>query len=110
MLSLSRPFSPPQASFSVSQSPVWMDSSTGEQCRQLEQSCGGPLALAQITGSRAYEVRAAHSSHIVSRPACSGDVGGVFSLFQRFTGNQIAKIFQQRSTNESYSDFEKTEV
>ena len=45
-----------QDCFSVSQSPVWMDSSTGVQCRQLEQACGGPLSLAHTTGSRAYEV------------------------------------------------------
>ena len=33
-----------------------MDSSTSEQCRQLEQACGGALQLAQLTGSRGYEV------------------------------------------------------
>ena len=45
-----------QECFSISQSPVWMDSSTGAQCRLLEQACGGPLSLARTTGSRAYEV------------------------------------------------------
>lgn len=44
-----------------------MDSSTTEQCKTLEESVGGAQALANITGSKAYE---------------------------RFTGNQIAKIFQ----------------
>lgn len=33
-----------------------MDSSTGSQCHQLEQRCGGAASLAQLTGSRAYEV------------------------------------------------------
>jgi xylulokinase len=71
-----------QDCFSVSQSPVWMDSSTGVQCRQLEQACGGPLSLAHTTGSRAYE---------------------------RFTGNQIAKIVQQETHSEAYKDFKNTE-
>ena len=40
----------------MSQSPVWMDSSTGEQCVRLEDKCGGAQVLADKTGSRAYEV------------------------------------------------------
>ncbi|KAJ7322140.1 hypothetical protein JRQ81_018427 [Phrynocephalus forsythii] len=54
--------------FSVSNSPVWMDSSTSAQCRSLEKAVGGAQKLAEVTGSRAYE---------------------------RFTGNQIAKIYSQ---------------
>jgi xylulokinase len=53
--------------FSLAGSPIWMDSSTTKQCRALEAALGGPQAVATLTGSRAYE---------------------------RFTGNQIAKIFQ----------------
>ncbi|KAM5281344.1 xylulose kinase [Ctenodactylus gundi] len=67
-----------QDCFSVSDSPVWMDSSTTAQCRQLEAAVGGAWALSGLTGSRAYE---------------------------RFTGNQIAKIFQQNP--EAYSDTER---
>lgn len=54
-------------SFSIDASPIWMDSSTGQQCKALEKALGGPQAVADLTGSRAYE---------------------------RFTGNQIAKIWQ----------------
>ncbi|KAL0831794.1 hypothetical protein ABMA28_001331 [Loxostege sticticalis] len=53
----------------VSNSPVWMDSSTTEDCKALEEAVGGPEELAKITGSRAYE---------------------------RFTGAQIRKMFRTR--------------
>ncbi|KAJ8917192.1 hypothetical protein NQ315_012684 [Exocentrus adspersus] len=56
-------------SFSVPNGPIWMDSSTTEQCKQLEKAVGGPKKLAEITGSRAYE---------------------------RFTGSQIAKVHQTK--------------
>jgi xylulokinase len=36
--------------FSVSESPVWMDSSTTAQCERLEQAVGGPKQLAELTG------------------------------------------------------------
>jgi xylulokinase len=39
---------------SVSLSPIWMDSSTSEQCTDLEALVGRDV-LARITGSRAYE-------------------------------------------------------
>ncbi|XP_025022501.1 xylulose kinase isoform X4 [Python bivittatus] len=67
-----------QSCFSVSTSPVWMDSSTSAQCSSLEKSVGGAQKLADITGSRAYE---------------------------RFTGNQIAKIYSQNP--EVYSQTER---
>ena len=57
-----------EEAFSVADSPIWMDSSTTEQCLTLEEALGGPQKVADLTGSRAYE---------------------------RFTGNQIAKIHQQ---------------
>ena len=57
-----------EGAFSVPDSPIWMDSSTSMQCFGLENALGGPQAVAELTGSRAYE---------------------------RFTGNQIAKICLQ---------------
>jgi len=63
------------SAFSVQDSPIWMDSSTSEQCALLETAAGGPEKLSQITGSRAYE---------------------------RFTGNQICKLRMQRP--ESYNN------
>ena len=56
-----------QSVFSVEDSPIWMDFSTTAQCKALEDSLGGAQAVAELTGSRAFE---------------------------RFTGNQIAKISQ----------------
>ncbi|CAG8547698.1 11531_t:CDS:2 [Funneliformis mosseae] len=51
--------------FSILQSPTWQDSSTSEQCSELEKLIGGAEVLVNLTGSKAYE---------------------------RFTGNQISKI------------------
>ncbi|KAJ7158772.1 hypothetical protein C8R46DRAFT_1290835 [Mycena filopes] len=51
--------------FSIQRAPIWQDSSTTEDCKALEEAIGGPQALADLSGSRAYE---------------------------RFTGTQIAKI------------------
>ncbi len=58
-----------EAAFAVAASPVWMDSSTTTECRARETALGGPQAVADVTGSRAYE---------------------------RFTGNQIAKIAREQ--------------
>lgn len=59
-----------QACFSISDSPVWMDSSTTAQCRQLEATVGGAQALSSLTGSRAYEVGIAY--HRLGTGAASG--------------------------------------
>ncbi|XP_068260886.1 xylulose kinase isoform X3 [Nyctibius grandis] len=45
-----------KACFSISNSPIWMDSSTASQCSALEKAVGGAQHLASITGSRAYEL------------------------------------------------------
>ena len=36
-------------------SPIWMDSSTGAECREIAAAVGGDARLAQHTGSRAFE-------------------------------------------------------
>lgn len=64
--------------FSVKESPIWMDSSTTAQCREIEKAVGGALELARITGSRAHE---------------------------RYTGPQIRKIFETQP--EVYRDTER---
>eukprot|EP00268_Persea_americana_P003752 TRINITY_DN11144_c0_g1_i10.p1 TRINITY_DN11144_c0_g1~~TRINITY_DN11144_c0_g1_i10.p1 ORF type:complete len:562 (-),score=116.97 TRINITY_DN11144_c0_g1_i10:167-1852(-) len=64
--------------FSTKESPIWMDSSTTTQCREIERSVGGAFALSQLTGSRAYE---------------------------RFTGPQIRRIFEMQP--EVYHDTER---
>ncbi|CAO2817745.1 unnamed protein product [Amaranthus hypochondriacus] len=41
--------------FSILESPIWMDSSTTEQCKKIEEALGGALELSRLTGSRAHE-------------------------------------------------------
>lgn len=41
--------------FSRPTAPVWMDTSTGEQCRQIEEGVGGRSRLLQLTGNTAFE-------------------------------------------------------
>ncbi|TCD69513.1 hypothetical protein EIP91_007443 [Steccherinum ochraceum] len=60
--------------FTLPNAPIWQDSSTTRECRELEEAVGGPQALADLTGSRAYE---------------------------RFTGTQIRKI--KRVNPEAYN-------
>ncbi|XP_076146623.1 xylulose kinase isoform X1 [Alosa pseudoharengus] len=67
-----------QGQFAVEDSPIWMDSSTSAQCSNLEKAVGCAQTLADITGSRAYE---------------------------RFTGNQVAKIHQSKP--DVYSETER---
>src|SRR5688572_20606605 len=37
------------------ESPIWMDSSTGAECREITDAVGGAGPLSQHTGSRAFE-------------------------------------------------------
>ncbi|ERM98718.1 xylulose kinase [Amborella trichopoda] len=53
--------------FSTNESPIWMDSTTTVQCREIEEAVGGAMELSKLTGSRAYE---------------------------RFTGPQIRRLYQ----------------
>ena len=55
--------------FATADCPIWMDSSTTAQCAAREVALGGAQATADLTGSKAYE---------------------------RFTGNQIAKMYAQQ--------------
>ncbi|KAK4428725.1 Xylulose kinase [Sesamum alatum] len=64
--------------FSLKESPIWMDSSTTEQCKAIEKAVGGAMELSKLTGSRAYE---------------------------RFTGPQIRRIFETQP--EAYSNTER---
>ncbi len=54
--------------FSRDRSPIWMDSSTSEECAEITAAVGGEQVLARRTGSRAFE---------------------------RFTGPQIRRFFKQ---------------
>ena len=53
--------------YSRKTSPIWMDASTSEECREITQALGGDAAVCQLTGSRCFE---------------------------RFTGPQIRKFFK----------------
>lgn len=39
------------------ESPIWMDSSTVSECAALEESMGGSMKLAEITGSKLISSR-----------------------------------------------------
>jgi xylulokinase len=41
--------------FARETSPIWMDSSTTAECREIEAALGGPRATAEATGSAAFE-------------------------------------------------------
>lgn len=40
--------------FTRATSPIWMDSSTPQECADIETALGGPAAVAELTGSRAF--------------------------------------------------------
>lgn len=61
--------------FSRAQSPVWLDASTAQQCREIEDALGGADRVAALTGS----------------PAC-----------ERFTGPQIRKFAAEQPN--AYAD------
>lgn len=64
--------------FTVPRTPIWMDGSTTKQCVEMEEAIGGREVMVELTGSRCYE---------------------------RFTGPQIRKIFQQRT--DAYENTER---
>jgi xylulokinase len=68
-------------SFSRVDCPIWMDSSTTDECKLLEKNVGNAEHLFQITGSKAYE---------------------------RFTGSQIMKI--AKKTPEIYEQSERIQL
>jgi len=41
--------------FTRATAPIWMDSSTAEDCRAIDAALGGSLGTQKITGSAAYE-------------------------------------------------------
>ncbi|KAJ7550136.1 hypothetical protein O6H91_07G085200 [Diphasiastrum complanatum] len=67
-----------QDAFSTIHSPIWMDSSTFVQCKEIEEALGGAVALSLLTGSRAHE---------------------------RYTGPQIRKLYQTQK--EVYENTER---
>lgn len=80
----------PQDSFSVSDSPVWMDSSSTQQCEDLQAAAGGALRLAEITGSRAYEVQLCHICVCVCVLKSFKGRVRVFAAFHRKPDRQAA--------------------
>ncbi|KAH8314228.1 hypothetical protein KR074_002756 [Drosophila pseudoananassae] len=58
------------SAFVVNRTPIWMDASTTKQCIEMETAIGGAESMVEITGSKCYE---------------------------RFTGPQIRKIYQQKA-------------
>ncbi|XP_001359074.2 xylulose kinase isoform X1 [Drosophila pseudoobscura] len=66
------------SAFVVNRTPIWMDASTTKQCLEMETAIGGHTQMVQLTGSKCYE---------------------------RFTGPQIRKIYQQRT--HAYEDAQR---
>ncbi len=59
-----------EGAFSRSTSPIWMDASTSEECREIRESLGGVKKAVEMTGS---------------------------DLIERFTASQIRKFYKQES-------------
>ncbi|CAF3792389.1 unnamed protein product [Adineta steineri] len=70
-----------QSSFSRIDCPIWMDSSTTDECQMIEKAVGNAQNLFQITGSKAYE---------------------------RFTGSQIMKVATK--TSDVYQQTERIQL
>ena len=51
--------------FTIPNSPIWMDNSTNEYCKHMEESFGGPTPLSHHTGSRAHTRFSAHQIYKV---------------------------------------------
>jgi xylulokinase len=63
--------------FSRATAPIWMDTSTGDQCREIETNIGGTDHLLGLTGNTAFE---------------------------RFSGPQIRKFWQEEPDNYEQTD------
>lgn len=55
--------------FSRPRSPIWMDASTAEDCNAITRALGGARALAELTGSRAFERFTGPQIHKFARTA-----------------------------------------
>jgi len=58
-----------ESAYASSRAPIWMDSSTDQQCEEMEAAIGGRSVMVEVTGSKCYS---------------------------RFTGPQIRKMYQKR--------------
>lgn len=82
----------------MSDSPVWMDSSSGQQCQDLEAETGGALRLSEITGSRAYEVCVSPSPCSLFLALLSCVEASVFMTTDSVSQPFIVDVFVTRST------------
>ncbi|CAG2056155.1 unnamed protein product [Timema podura] len=78
-------------SFSTPNSPVWMDSSTTAQCRQLEQAVGG----AQFNHSQPTYIFQLSPPPVCELQRKLAEITGS-TAYERFTASQIAKLSQTK--------------